>query len=137
MQFFQIINKNCYTFSLYKEEPDFHPALLFLRVLVFPLVEPEAAFDVERAALGHVLGDRLALFTPGLDIHENHFLAALARLHLELPVDRQRKLANRRALGRHAQLGVAREIAHQEDFVERGHGGDGASANQADWMNVR
>src|SRR4051794_13704827 len=51
-------------------EHDLHAAALFLRVLVLPLVEAQAPFDVQRAAFGHILGDRLALFAPRLDVDE-------------------------------------------------------------------
>src|SRR5262245_66523727 len=83
-------------------EHDLHAAALLLRVLVLPLIEPQPALDVQRAALGAILRDRLALFAPRLDVDKDHFLAALAGLHLELPVDREAELANRSALGRHA-----------------------------------
>src|SRR6185369_2349574 len=103
-------------------EHNLHPAALLLCVLVFPLVEPQTAFDEQWAPFGAILRDRLALLTPRLDVDVDHLFPAFAGLHLELTVDRQRELANRRAFRRNAQLGIAREIPHQQDFVERRHG---------------
>ena len=94
-----------------------HPAALFLGVLVLPLVELESTLDEERASLRAILRDRFALFAPRFDVYEDHLLAAFAGLHLKLAVDREAELANRRPLRRHAQLGVAREIAHKENLV--------------------
>src|SRR5450432_2880844 len=56
-----------------------HAAALFLRVFVFPLVEPEPAFDKQGTALRAILGDVLARFAPGLDVNIGHFLPVRTR----------------------------------------------------------
>src|SRR5687768_10292802 len=98
-----------------------HLAAFLLGVLVLPLIELQSTLHEKGPAFYAILGDRLALFAPGLDIDEDDFLAAFSGLQFELPVNREAKLAYWRPLGRHAQLGVAGEISHQKDFVERRH----------------
>jgi hypothetical protein len=63
---------------------DLELAALLAGGLVLPLVELQAALDEERAALGAVLGDDLALLSPGLDVDERRLLAGLAALVLPL-----------------------------------------------------
>jgi hypothetical protein len=52
--------------------------------------------------------------------------ASHAALVLELAVDRQAELADGGALRRDPELGIARQVADQENFVEIGHGMGGA-----------
>ena len=57
-----------------------------------------------------------------------------AGLVLELAVDREAELADGRALRRDPQLGIAREVADEEDFVEVGHG-RGATRRRSDRLD--
>ena|SRR6478609_10130606 len=56
---------------------DLHARTLFLRGLVFPLVEAQTAFDKERSTLGDVLRNRLAGFSPRFAIGEKNLFALL------------------------------------------------------------
>ena len=89
-------------------------------VLVLPLVEAKATFDVEGATLGDVLGDGLALFAPGFDVHKDGLFALLAGFEFEFAGDSEAELADGRSLGCDAEFGVAGEISNEDDFVDGG-----------------
>src|SRR5258708_32092451 len=99
-----------------------HAAAFLFGVLVFPLVETQTAFDVERTAFGDVLRNDFALFAPCFDVNIRDLFLGLAAFGFILAVDGQAESADSGTRVRHAQLMGAREIAHEEDFVEGGHG---------------
>ncbi len=96
-------------------------ALFLVSVLVLPLVEFEPALDQERPPLFHVLGDDLGLAPEGIDIDESDLFLGLAGLGLPGPVDGQADAGDGGAFGGVAQVGVACEVAREDDFVEAGH----------------
>ena len=102
-------------------ENDAQLATLLLGGFVFPAIGLQAAFDEDGFALGEKLGDDFSLFAESIHVHVSHFLAFLAALQLELAVDGDGELANGQAAGSHAHFGIAREVTHHDDFVERGH----------------
>ncbi len=74
-------------------------------VLVLELAPLQAAVDGDRAALGHVLGDDLALATPDGDVDEVALLAPLARRRILLArVERHAQAADRHAARQGAKL---------------------------------
>ena len=80
-------------------------------VFVLPGIEFQAAFDQQRAALAHVLGDDFRLAAPGFDVNKTDFFLGLAGFGFPGAVDRQADLGDGRSLGRVAQFRIARQVA--------------------------
>ena len=102
-------------------QDDLEFALLLVGVLVFPLVELEAAFHQERAALLQVLGDDLGLPAEGIHINKGDLFFGLAGLAFPVRLIARPNLGDGRAFGRVAQFGVAGQVAREDDFVEVSH----------------
>src|SRR5262249_25248743 len=87
-------------------------------VLVVPLTRLQAAFDVDLFALGEIFGERFSRLPPEDDAVPLGFFLPLTRLVVphfgRRHVDRRDGGAARRV----AQLGVAPEIADENDFVD-------------------
>src|SRR6185436_10840170 len=93
-----------------------------LAVLGLPAVLLEAALDHHLPALLQVLGADLSRLPPRDLVDEGDFFDLLAGLLVRvLVVEGQRELADRRPLRRVPQLGVARQVAEQDDLIERRH----------------
>src|SRR5574337_1044915 len=92
-------------------------------VLVGPLARLQPPFDVDRAAFLQVLARDLGQPVVEDDPVPFGFLDPLARF-LALPAARggDADVADRRAAGGVAHLGVAAEVADEDDFVDRCHG---------------
>src|SRR5581483_5919663 len=93
-----------------------------LPLLVLPLARAEAPFDVDLRALLQVLARDLR--EPAEEHHAvplGALLLLAARLVLPRVGGRHRDVADRPALGVVAGLGVAAQIAHQDDLVDRCH----------------
>ena len=73
-------------------------AALLAGLLVVPLVEPQAAFHQDRAALLQVLANGLRLPAKGVDINKGDFFLGLAGLGLPRAIDRQADLGDGHAL---------------------------------------
>jgi len=76
-------------------EDDAEARTLLAGLLVFPLVELEAAFDEDAGALAAVLGDDLGLLAVALDVDVGDFLALLAFLGGVGAVDGEGELCRR------------------------------------------
>ena len=103
---------------------DAEAATLLSGGFVFPGVEDEASFNEDGAAFGEVLAAVFGDFAPDGDVHEGDHLAGLpGGAATELLADGQAELGDGFAGGGLAHVGVPREVAHEEDFVEGGgHG---------------
>src|SRR5688500_725751 len=98
-------------------------AALSPAALVLPGVQLQVALDEDRLALLAPLVDHLSLAAPGGAVHEKHFLAVLTAAGLVLSLAGGPELADGGlAGGQIAQLRVARQVSHQKNFVEAGHG---------------
>jgi len=100
---------------------DAEATALLTGVLVIPLVEFEAAFHEKRAAFAHVLADVLGGAAEDVDINKCHFFALLTGFGAPNAIYGKTDLGDRRAFGRVPQLGVAGQVAHEDDFVKTGH----------------
>src|SRR2546423_89787 len=94
-------------------------------LLVLPLAPVEAAVDGHRTALREVLGAVLALRAPDRDVEVVGLLDPVARRVLAARVGSDPEAADGRAALRRAQLGIAREVAREDDPVDvrASHGG--------------
>src|SRR5439155_16022449 len=81
----------------------------------------ETSAPEDRRTLGEVLAAGLGLLAPRHDVDEQRLLA-LVTLHHERAVDRQTEVGDRGAGRRVPKIGIAREVADEENLVERGHG---------------
>src|SRR4029079_1063794 len=91
-------------------------------VLGVPLAPVEPAVDRDRAALGEVLRAALALVPPDGDVEVVRLVAPLAGLAVLLPrVHGEAQLADRGAARRVPQLGVLGQVSDQDDAVDVGH----------------
>src|SRR5262245_19059818 len=98
--------------------------LAVLLAVLLPGVELEAALQEDLPALLHVAGDGLARAAPGFAVEETGLLDLLAGLLAVVgAVHGQAEGHDRGAPLSGAALGVAREAADQQDFVQVGHGG--------------
>src|SRR2546423_806057 len=99
----------------------------FLAVLPFPTAPLEASLNERGTAFTQELARRFSLATEGDNIHKADFFPTLgvalfvAALPRALRVYCQPKSDNRSPTGCIAQLGIAREIAKQDNFVEACH----------------
>ena len=92
--------------------------------LVVPLVHLQATFDECRATLGKVFASNLCGSSPQRNVDKRHFFTAFVGAFVRVVVvDCQSDVADCRAPGGVTHLRVTGQIAHQNDFVERGHGG--------------
>src|SRR5262245_41653884 len=92
-------------------------------VLCLPLTPLEAPVDRDGTALAEVLGAVLALVAPDGDVEVVRLLGPLAgRAVLAPRVDGEPKAADCRSARRVSQLRVAREVAHEHDAIDVGHG---------------
>src|SRR6266536_104273 len=91
-------------------------------VLRLPLAPLEPAVDADGAPLREVLRAVLALVSPDGDVEVVGLFRPLARgAVLAARVDREPQAAYRHAARRVPELGVAREVADQDDAVDVGH----------------
>jgi catechol 2,3-dioxygenase-like lactoylglutathione lyase family enzyme len=94
----------------------------FAAVLGLPLVEFQAAFDEEGVAFFLVLGEDFGSFAVAGAIDESGFFFFDAVLPSPSAVDGQAELADLGlGGGDDGDLGVARHVADEHDFVEVGH----------------
>src|SRR4051794_16233941 len=92
--------------------------LALVALLVLPLAPVETPVDRDRPALRQVLGAVLTLRAPDRDVEVVRLLDPVARGVLATRVGRDPQAADgRTALGR-AQLGIAREVAREDDPVD-------------------
>jgi hypothetical protein len=89
---------------------------LLLPVLTGIFVQFDAAFNRDQPAFGKVVGDKLRSLAPGAATEEVGL--PLALLVLGPTIDGYGKVRDGQATGRVAHLGVARQAAHQNDFVQ-------------------
>src|SRR5262249_4883864 len=90
-------------------------------VLRLPLAPVEASVDADRAPLREELRTALALVPPDRHVEVVGLVAPVA-LRVLLPrVHGDPQLADRRAARRVPKLGVARQVAHEDDAVDVGH----------------
>ena len=90
-------------------------------VLRVPLAPLEAAVDRDRAALGEVLRAALSLVAPDRDVEVVRLLGPLAgRLSLRRVLTAMRRLQTAMPRRRLAQLGVAGQVADQDDAIDVG-----------------
>jgi len=99
---------------------------LFLTLGSFPLIEPELAFDKDRATLGQILFAGLGLTAPDLNIDVGDGLLDGSVLSLVAVVNRDGQIPYRRTFGRVAHFRIARQVPHEKNFIEIGHGRFGA-----------
>src|SRR6478752_8949666 len=94
-------------------------------VLGLPLAPLQAAVDRDGAALREVLGAVLALLAPDGHIEIVRLVDPFARRVLAARVAGHAQAADGGAAGQRAQLGVAGQIAREDDAVDvgGGHGG--------------
>src|SRR5215208_5546949 len=91
-------------------------------VLRLPLAPLEPAVDTDGAALREVLRAVLALRAPDGDVEVIRLLRPLARRRvLAARVHREPEAADGHSARRMAELGVAREVADEDDAVDVGH----------------
>src|SRR4051794_19888086 len=89
--------------------------LALVSLLVLPLAPVEAAVNSDRAPLRQVLGAVLALRAPNGHVEVVRLLDPVAGRVLATRVGRDAEAAYRRSAVRVAQLGVAREVAREDD----------------------
>ena len=89
-----------------------------LAFLALPLVELEATFDEDRAALGEVLLEHLCGTAPRFAIDVGDLFALLIVLGAVATVDGQAELGHGLVAGDMLELGVTGEVAEQDDLVE-------------------
>src|SRR5262245_30665011 len=97
---------------------------LELRALLavgLPLFELEPSLDQHAGAFAEVFVGNFGSSPPERHIDERRFVDPLIVL-LDPVVDRQPDIGDRSAAGDIAQLGVARQVAHQDDPIVTGHG---------------
>ncbi len=94
----------------------------FRAVLGFPLIEFEAAFDEERVALLFVLGEDFGGFSEAGAIDEGGFLFFDAVLAGPGAIDGEAEVADSGLVRHVLEFEVARDVAHQQDLVQIGHG---------------
>lgn len=90
-------------------------------LVVFPGVVSEAAFDEEGAALTAVLLDDLAAASEAGELDVGGLFALLAGLRGVAAIYGETEVADFIAGGECFELGVAGEIAHENDFVHIGY----------------
>src|SRR5207249_1781552 len=90
---------------------------LLSRLLVVPRVQSQAALNQQRPALLAVLVDDLRLLPESRTVDEHDLLTVFAGGGLVPMVDGQTDIDHRRLARQLAQLGVAREVAHENDAV--------------------
>lgn len=100
---------------------DAETAALLTGVLVIPLVELETAFHQEWTTFAHVLADVFSRTAEDIDINKGNLFALFTGFGAPDTIDSKPDLGDRRAFGRVPQLGVAGQIAHEDDFVKTGH----------------
>lgn len=88
---------------------------------VIPSIQLQTPFHEDGLSLAQVLGDDLPLLPPGIDIDKGHFLPTFTRIRLIRPIYCETQPRNGSPLGRVLELGVSREIARDDDFVEAAH----------------
>jgi hypothetical protein len=97
--------------------------VLLHAVLVGVLAGLQAPFHVDRATLLEVFtGDLGHAVEEGDAVPFGFFLALTTGLVLPLAAGRHRDVADGRAAGQVAHLGILAEVADDDDFVDRGHG---------------
>ncbi len=94
----------------------------FFPTLVFPLVKLQPPFHQNGLPFCEILGDDLSPASEDVDIDKCCFFPLVPVLCLESPGCGDAELADIVAVGCDPQFGIAGEISHQDDFVERGHG---------------
>src|SRR4051812_26110168 len=94
--------------------------LALVSLLVLPFAPVETAVDSDGAPLREVLGAVLALRTPHGHVEVVGLLDPVAGSVLPSRVGRDAEAADGRAAVRVAQLGVAREVAREDDPVDVG-----------------
>src|SRR5437660_7148010 len=91
-------------------------------VLGLPLAPVEAAVDADRPALRKVLRAALCLVPPDGDVEVVRLVAPLAGRVVLLPrVDGDPQLADGRPVRGRPELGIAGQVAHQDNAVDVGH----------------
>ena len=98
-------------------------AALAAAFLVVPGFVFQATFHQDWLALLAIFIDGLGHFSEGGAIDEEHLFTVLALRGPPLVIDGQAKIDHRRLAGQVAQLGIAREIACKDYFVEVSHSG--------------
>src|SRR5687767_9162509 len=88
-----------------------------LALAVRPLLDVEAALDVDLAPLRQVARDVLGLLAPGRNAEPRGDVLLFARLVPATLVRRHRELTDRRALWGVAEFGVAPEVTDKDDLV--------------------
>src|SRR3954468_11817171 len=99
--------------------------LPLVALLVLPLAPVETPVDRDRPALRQVLGAVLTLSAPDRDVEVVRLLDPVARGVLAPRVGRDPQAADGRTALRRAQLGIAREVAREDDPVDVRAGHDG------------
>src|SRR5438128_6856644 len=92
-----------------------------LAVLALPVARLQPAFHADLAALVEVLAARLGLLAPHHHREEARLLALLPALRAVVSVDRHAEIRHGGAAGGIAELGGARQVADQQDFVQAHH----------------
>src|SRR5262245_56245241 len=99
-----------------------HPgAFPLVAVLVGVFVGLKPAFDVYLLALHEVLGERLGLLPPQIDVVPLRALLTLAALVVPDLGGRKAEFGDGSTARRIAQLGIATEVSDENDFINRSH----------------
>src|SRR4051795_8259886 len=107
--------------------------LPLVALLVLPLAPVETPVDRDRAALREVLRAVLALGAPDRDVEVVRLLAPVARGVLAPRVGRDPQAADGGSALGAAQLGIAREVAREDDPVDVRASHDGGPPLLEDW----
>ena len=99
----------------------FETRTLLAGALVFPLVELEAAFNVERTSLLHVFANHLRLASPEGDVNKSCLLSAFTVVGRKVAIDGQTDISHGGTFRRVTHLGIPGDIPHQLHFVEIRH----------------
>ena len=102
---------------------DFHAAALLPGGFVLPGIHAQPALDVDRPALFRVFARDFREASPEFDIDENRFLALLAIVERVVAIDREPDICDRAPFRGELDLGIAGDVADQDNFVDVGHGG--------------
>src|SRR6185437_3432514 len=111
--------------------------LALVALLVLPFTPFQAPVDGHRATLLEVLGAVLALRAPHGDVEEIGLVDPIAGLVTPACVHGKPEAAHRRPAGCAAQLGVAREVAREDDSVDVGGCHENCSYRSANVFEFR
>lgn len=100
-----------------------HPktAALLSRLLVFPGIHLETAFNENRTAFGEVLTGKFGKPGPENHVHISDFFTFLSVVSRVNPIHRNGEIGNSTAFRSITNFGITGEIPHEHYFIVGGH----------------